>query len=64
VRKLKKIAIIVFMVISIGLAFLSESYAREGCREGIICSDVGCEGGNTGCAIIPCNGYPILCLRP
>jgi len=57
-------SILVLIAFAVVLGIVNQAYTREGCREGITCDDVGCLGGSTGCAVIPCNGYPVLCLRP
>jgi len=63
-RELRKIILILLMLITLGLGVVGYLYSDvPGCREGIKCDDVGCDGGLRGCAYIPCNGYPVLCLR-
>jgi hypothetical protein len=63
-KRIKRIILAFLILTAILLGAVSQTVSETRCREGIICDDVGCLGGETKCAIIPCNGYPVLCFRP
>ena len=63
-KGIKRIILALLILAVIFLGAISQTVSETRCREGIICDDVGCFDGERGCAIIPCNGYPVLCLRP